>query len=174
MAIGQVGYYELLDLPYTIEVDQVALKKAYHRLSRESHPDFHSHLSEEDQEKILQKSTMVNQAYKTLKDLDKRLQYILGREGQWKDGDEAQLDPMFLMEMMDLNEAVMEADEDSASRIKSDIQSKDRASYDDLGELLTRPVTDFDQGDWDKLKGYYFQRRYLLRVIKNLNNLAGL
>jgi molecular chaperone HscB len=175
MADGQVEtYYTLLDLPYTVSVDESALKKAYHILSRESHPDYHSHLSAEDQEAVLQRSTMVNQAYKTLKDLDKRLQYILAIEGQWKDGDEAELDPMFLMEMMELNEAVMEADEENAEKIREQILGKDFEAFEALGDLLTKPIDGFGQEDWDRIKGYYFQRRYLLRVIKNLNNLAGL
>ena len=175
MADRQVEtYYTLLDLPYMVNVDESALKKAYHKLSRESHPDYHSHLSAEGQEAVLQKSTQVNQAYKTLKDLDKRLQYILSVEGQWKDGNEAELDPMFLMEMMELNEAVMEADEDNADKIREQILGKDYEAFEDLGDLRTKPIDSFNQQEWDLLKGYYFQRRYLLRVIKNLNNLAGL
>jgi molecular chaperone HscB len=62
-------------------VDLQALEAAYHRLSREVHPDFHHHKPSEERERLLARSALVNRAYRTLRDFHERVAYLVELEG---------------------------------------------------------------------------------------------
>ncbi|MDE3253485.1 MAG: DnaJ domain-containing protein, partial [Bacteroidota bacterium] len=65
-----MNYFELYDIPVGFLPDQAAVKKAFYRLSREFHPDFHGQASEEEQAAVLEKASDVNRAYKVFSDPD--------------------------------------------------------------------------------------------------------
>lgn len=73
------------------------------------HPDKFSSKSEEEQNISLEWSSLVNKAYKTLLAPIKRGEYILQQNGIELPQDNSALDQIFLMEMMERNEEVDEA-----------------------------------------------------------------
>src|SRR5258706_14458154 len=73
-------YYEVLGVPRTASVDEI--KKAYHLLAREHHPDLHSG---KDKDRHTREMQRVNEAYEVLSDKEKRAKY--DRFGEyWKEG----------------------------------------------------------------------------------------
>ena len=63
-----VNYYEILEIPS--DADEREIKKAYHRLARELHPDKAS--SPEEARKVEERFAAVSAAYNALKDPEKR------------------------------------------------------------------------------------------------------
>ncbi|MBX3101337.1 MAG: Fe-S protein assembly co-chaperone HscB [Bacteroidetes bacterium] len=105
-------YYAFYQLPETYYLDGTELKRRFMQRSRELHPDFHTQADAETQARNLQLSSLNNQAWRTLQDPRLRLQYLLQRYGLL-DAEGAnlsgiELDADFLMEVMDLNEALPE------------------------------------------------------------------
>src|ERR1700744_989440 len=105
-----INYFEFYAIPESFNPDQAALKKKFYELSKQYHPDFFANEDEAKQQEILELSTLNNKTYQTLSDPAKRLDYILRLHNLVADGAKPQLPADFLMEMMDINERLMEAD----------------------------------------------------------------
>jgi molecular chaperone HscB len=166
-------YFEFYGIPVSFQVDEPALKKQYYANSKKFHPDFHSLESEEKQQWALEQSTLNNQAYITLSDPDKRMEYVL----ELKALPTATLPPDFLMEMMDINEAIMDLQMDfDAERWQSTINQ-----VQDIDNQLLKSVehtlktyTDNGENETDlkNVQNYFLKKKYLLRIKENLSTFA--
>lgn len=76
-----VDYFTFFGLPRKLNVDLAALEKDFYRLSRKLHPDVVAQGSRMEQEWSLQQSSLLNDAYRTLKDPVRRTEYLLRIEG---------------------------------------------------------------------------------------------
>ena len=74
-------YFELFSLPPKLALDAASLEKAFYRLSREFHPDRFASKSAEEQAEATDKSSQLNDAYRTLRDPIRRTEYLLEQEG---------------------------------------------------------------------------------------------
>lgn len=103
------NYFELFGMPAGFMLDSAALATRYRDLQKVVHPDRYASADEHSQRLSLQGATLVNEAYETLKDPLKRAQYLLRLKGLEVDGQNNTLnDPAFLMEQMELREALAE------------------------------------------------------------------
>jgi molecular chaperone HscB len=76
-----VDYFTYFGLPRKLTLDVSALEKDFYELSRKLHPDLNARAGSQEQEWSLQQSSLLNDAYRTLKDPIKRTQYLLKLEG---------------------------------------------------------------------------------------------
>jgi molecular chaperone HscB len=74
-------YFSFFGLPPKLNVDVTALEKDFYVLSRKLHPDLNAGTGSKEQEWSLEQSSILNDAYRTLKDPIKRTQYLLHLEG---------------------------------------------------------------------------------------------
>ena len=163
------NYFEFFGLPPAPRVDKAALKRTFYANSKRFHPDFHTLADGATQEDALERSTINNQGYKILTDDDKRLKHLLELRGVLGPEGSNQLPQSFLMEMMDLNEAVMEqkmapdpAGEARVTAMLGDLETSIRAAVDQL--LHTYDDATATPEDLEKLKTYYLKKRYLRRL----------
>src|SRR5277367_4056111 len=75
------NYFTFFSLPPKLAIDTVALEKAFYALSRKLHPDRFAGKSAAEQEAALRESSLLNDAYRTLKDPIARTEYLLKIEG---------------------------------------------------------------------------------------------
>lgn len=76
-----VDYFAFFGLPLKLNIDVAQLEKDFYELSRKLHPDLSARASAREQEWSLEQSSMLNDAYRTLRDPIKRTQYLLRLEG---------------------------------------------------------------------------------------------
>ncbi len=76
-----VDYFTFFGLPRKLNVDVGALERDFYDLSRKLHPDLNARADSKEQEWVLEQSSRLNDAYRTLKDPIKRTQYLLFLEG---------------------------------------------------------------------------------------------
>jgi len=76
-----MNYFEFFDLPRKLTLDVVALEKQFYTMSRRLHPDRFAAKPVAEQEAALAESSLLNDAYRTLKDPILRTQYLLKLEG---------------------------------------------------------------------------------------------
>jgi molecular chaperone HscB len=76
-----MNYFEFFDLPRKLTLDVVALEKQFYTMSRKLHPDRFASKPLAEQEAALAQSSLLNDAYRTLKDPILRTQYLLKLEG---------------------------------------------------------------------------------------------
>ena len=75
------NYFEFFSLPRKLHIDVPAIEKHFYVLSRKLHPDRFAGKSVAEQEAALEQSSLLNDAYRTLKDPIARTQYLLTLEG---------------------------------------------------------------------------------------------
>lgn len=174
-----MNYFEFYNIPISFKVDEAALKKTFYANSKKYHPDFHTLESTEKQDEILELSTLNNQAYKTLSDFDKRMKYVLDLKGTMGAEGENKLPQDFLMEMMDINEAIMELEMDFDEKVyikaENDVQTIENQLLSDVKQI----VENYDdattpQYQLEEIKKFYLKKRYLLRIRENLSKFASL
>ena len=76
-----VDYFTFFGLPRKLNLDVPSLEKDFYEMSRKLHPDLNARAGSQEQKWSLQQSSLLNDAYRTLKDPIQRTQYLLRLEG---------------------------------------------------------------------------------------------
>ena len=172
------NYFTHFGVEPSFTIDTAQLKKQFLKLSREYHPDFHTEKSDEEQAEILQLSSYNNKAFKVLKDFDARFKYILLLHGVDFEEGKQSLPQMFLMEMMDFNEKLMdvqmEGDLSQLESLKAELKEIEESLYSGVSSTIENynPVN-ISESELARLKEYFFKKKYLLRIHENLNKFAN-
>lgn len=74
-------YFSVFELPRMLNLDVDALERRFYAQSRKLHPDRFAGKSIEEQERATEQSSLLNDAYRTLKDPIARTEYLLLLEG---------------------------------------------------------------------------------------------
>ncbi len=160
--ICNMNYFELFELPISIQIDKAKLAQKYFELQKKYHPDFFANGTEHEQEQALEISSLLNKALKTFKYEDQTIKYVLQLKGLLEEEEKYQLPPAFLMEMMELNE---ELSADSAKQI----QELEATLYNEVTTIIENYDDAFiTTADLLKLKEYYFKKKYLQRILDRL------
>jgi molecular chaperone HscB len=174
-----MNYFQFYDIPLSFNPDQTLVKKKFYELSKTYHPDFYINESEEKQQEILEKSTLNNKAYQTLSNSAKLLPYLLSLQGVLLEGEKYNLPQSFLMEMMEVNEALMElefdADEEGIEKAITDVELMEKS----LGNELSRAIAQYENEAeevknivLDLIKDIYYRKKYLLRIRESIDKFA--
>ena len=169
-----MNYFELFGIPVQFKPDPLIVKKKFYELSRKYHPDFYSQAAGEKQAEVLETSSMVNKAYKTFMDEDATMRYILKLHGLLEEEEKYALDKEYLMEVLELNELLMEADADdevAMLNIKRKTELIRNALYDDIKPILEHyqeGVT--SEKELLQVKDYYFKKKYLRRILDKIDS----
>ena len=79
--VAPADYFQFFGLPRRLQLDRVALEKQFYRLSRKLHPDLYARASAQEQQWSLEKSSLLNDAWRTLRDPLSRTEYVLELQG---------------------------------------------------------------------------------------------
>lgn len=164
-----VDYFTFFGLPPKLNIDVAALEKEFYELSRRLHPDMNALTDSKEQAWSLEKTSQLNDAYRTLRDPIKRTEYLLKLEGihleeQSKEATEQArasggikkqiVPPDLLEEVFELNVHLEElrvnkqmGEEDPS--LVGDLQ-KQKENLDHKAAGLIRELQD-SWHDWDKL-----------------------
>ncbi len=74
-------HFRFFGLPRKLNIDAAGLERAFYGLSRKLHPDMYARQNGNEQLWSLEKSSQLNDAYRTLKEPVARTQYLLELEG---------------------------------------------------------------------------------------------
>jgi len=106
-----VDYFAAFGLPRKLNIDLPALERSFYRLSRKLHPDVYAQASPQEQQWSLDQTSLLNDAYRTLKNPIARTEYLLKLEGvvleagKSEDGKprDSRVPPDLLEEVFELN-----------------------------------------------------------------------
>lgn len=172
-----MNYFELYNLPVSLQPDQVLVRQRFYELSRKYHPDFFSNASDDEQAEALERSSAVNKAFKVFTNPDETIKYVLQQKGLLEEEEKYQLPADFLMEMMDLNEQSADVNEEPAVAGRQSAAGSVREAVARIQEEIYEPVKDiiekYREGqtsseDLLKVKEYYFKKKYLNRILAGL------
>ncbi|UKT64876.1 Fe-S protein assembly co-chaperone HscB [Pedobacter mucosus] len=170
----QPNYFDFYELPVQFNPDQQAVKAKFYSFSKAYHPDFYANESDEKQLEVLDLSTLNNKAYQTLSNPKKRLKYVLELKGVVSTDEGYQLPQSFLMEMMDVNEALMDLeldpDAERLAQVSLDVDEIEVSLQDELEKLIEQ----FDQSPivseslLPSIKDIFYRQKYILRLRERL------
>ena len=169
-----MNYFELFEIPVQLHVDKTTLKKRFFELSRKYHPDYFANANAEEQSESLEKSAMLNKAWKTLQDKDETIKYVLQSKKLLEEEEKYQLPPSFLMEMLEINEqlvdAKMEEDEEKIGNVQLAISNWQEEIYNPVKNI----VENYQEGTTSEkellqVKEYYYKKKYLERIKEQVN-----
>jgi molecular chaperone HscB len=108
---SQPDYFAVFSLPRKLNIDLPQLERSFYRLSRQYHPDVYATKSPEEQQWSLDQTSLLNDAYRTLKNAVSRTEHLLRLEGvvleagKSEDGavKDSRVPPDLLEEVFELN-----------------------------------------------------------------------
>lgn len=161
-------YFTFFEIDTAFEIDLKALRLKYISNSKLYHPDFHTSASEADQDKVLEQSTINNEGWKILSDRQKRIAHVLEINDALPEEGQAKVPQEFLMEMMDINEALMELQFDPDPAIKENVQKSIQELTEQLESEGQAAMTAWDEdhetGFLIVVRDYYLKMKYLGRI----------
>lgn len=151
--VAQTDYFAFLGLPRKLRLDEAALEKNFYSLSRQLHPDYFMNASDRERQASIERSSMLNDAYRTLRDRASRGQYLLQLEG-YKEA-EKKAPPDLLEEVFELN---MQIEEMKAAKKMGDTDEVNQAreSLEEALQGLKEKLSGIDErlfeafANWDR------------------------
>ena len=195
-------YFEVFGLPRKLTIDLQALEKSFYKLSRKLHPDLFARADQKEQEWSLANTSLLNDAYRTLKNPLSRTEYLLKLEGM-KIGEEdagtdhrksqARVPADLLEEVFELN---MQLDEMRANQqmgeddpqlrhdlqaAKIEFESQLAGADEQLVHLWADWDAALDQQDEprmtdlkEKMVSLLDRRRYVRNLVRDVNQALGI
>jgi molecular chaperone HscB len=170
-------YFELFDIPVQYDVDLAKINQHYLELQRVVHPDRFAGKSEREKLMAVQKTAEINDALAVLKHPVKRAEYMLSERGVDIRAEQQTLqDPMFLMQQMELREALEELpDSNDIDAAIEDFEQQIKALDKKFSHQLAAQLSSDNQEDLHlaadnirKLKFVYKLRDELARIEDSL------
>ena len=151
--------FELLGLPAQFDLDPDVIERAFFERSKEVHADKFASAPAAERVVALSRSRALNDAYVAIKKPVARAEYLLARAGV-PIGDNERLDPVFLMEILELREELAGSRDkpDVVARLQKDMKSRRDTAVGELAAL-------FAANDLPAIKRTLIVLRYLQRYL---------
>jgi len=166
------NYFELFGLPISFDVDGEALALRYRDLQRALHPDRFASASDQERRLSVQQTAQVNEGFRVLKAPLARARYLLELRGLPLDDRDTAMDPAFLMEQMELREALagVAGAKDrflALEQVRDQIESRERR----LIENLRQHFADDDPGGLETARQDVRKLQFMQRLLDEAEEL---
>jgi|TARA_B110000438_G_scaffold303071_1_gene362983 molecular chaperone HscB len=162
------NYFQLFSIPEIYHLDIDLLGENYRGMQVEMHPDRFVNASEEKKMWSVQRSSLLNQAYDTLKDPLKRAAYMLERQGMnIEQVSQHDLGMDLLMEQMVLRESLDELPKnetalDALSRLKKEVSGKLKSREKSFSSMLL-------DSEFATAKKIFHEMQFLKKLLLEIN-----
>ena len=174
---GALNHFERFGLPTRFLLDGEALTTAFHRAQRMVHPDRFVSSPDKERRFALEHSTVMNDAFRILKDPMPRAGYMLKCLGLDVEDERAiTLAPSFLITILELRESLEELTGPDAHVERRRIQQSVALEYEEglsrLGSRLDGQSM-IEEGTLQNLGQLYAQLKYLRKVLEEIERLEA-
>ncbi len=180
---ASADFFSVFQLPHKLALDVKALEKAFYRRSREVHPDRFAQAGADKQQWSLEQTSLLNDAYRTLKDPISRTEYLLLLEGVTLADEKspAKTPPELLEEVFELN---MQLEEmrmgDNDPQLRADLERarlQFEQQYATLGSDIKREWVTWDDAEdrqsLGRMAALLDKRRYVRNLVRDVREALG-
>jgi len=189
LALGRHGdYFSFLGVPRRLNLDPADLERRFRELSRQFHPDYFYNATPAERLASLERSSYLNDAYRTLRNPVSRLEYLLSLEGlevsppagTSGEGGQPRVPPALLEEVFALNEEldeIRELREEGGDRAtlrarleaaRRPIERKRQEHERQLEELSARWDARQDRDTLEALRARTLERNYINNLLATI------
>lgn len=166
------NYFEIFSLPISTTPDLNQLKDKNHELQQQVHPDRFANSTDVEKREAMQVTSLVNQAYETLKEPVLRLQYMLSLKGIDMNGEtDTTMDGAFLMEQMELREEI--ADVRSQAEPLDVLDTMLRELKSRAVDLVSEFTDCYQQDGLDKSREIVRKLQFVNKAQKEVNEITA-
>jgi molecular chaperone HscB len=164
-------FYESLGLEPRLSLDADDLKKRFYEQSRQWHPDRFSRAPAAEQQRALDMTAQINDAFRTLRDPVTRAEYLLKQKGLELS---KEAPPELLEEVFELNMALEElrGGDDSARPQLEEAQTRFQAMRSEIDTTLSGLFAEYDasreQKVLDEIRRALNRRRYISNLAREV------
>ncbi len=153
-----MNHFERFNLPVALDLSLATLKSEFLKLQQQYHPD-----KAEDKNQALIQSSDINQAYKTLSNIDSRAAYLLALKKQDHHLDQSINDFEFLQSALEIREQLDDAQSsDELRSLKQEVQQ--------WIDGLTREFSiDYYDEDWAEARDVVRKLRFFVKVMADID-----
>jgi molecular chaperone HscB len=179
LSLGRHGdYYAFLGLPRKLALDTADIERRFRDLSRQFHPDYFYNAAPAERRASLERSSYLNDAYRTLKNPVARVEYLLKLEGL--NTSASATPPGLLEEVFALNEELDEIRGLRASgapldqiaarleRARKPIEQKRDEHERDVTTLAAKWDATGDRGVLEMLRDRVLERNYITNLLDGI------
>ncbi|CAL4125777.1 unnamed protein product [Meganyctiphanes norvegica] len=149
-----INYFDILGIKKAFNINSKFLTKDFRKLQSIYHPDKFGLKSPHEQELAADHSSMINKAYRTVLHPVERAEYLLQLAGLPLEEGHIDMDPEFLMDIMEVNEELEEAQD------KDDVQEIGRKNQQILDGLLQEADSYFENENIVEARGVVAKIKY--------------
>uniref|UniRef100_T1JFU1 J domain-containing protein n=1 Tax=Strigamia maritima TaxID=126957 RepID=T1JFU1_STRMM len=168
---SKMNHFQLFEMEEKFDVDVHALTNRFKNLQRKFHPDKFAGKSRVERDHSALYSAQINKAYQTLLKPLQRGLYILELRGRPLVEESVTMSADFLMEIMEINEALVDADADVESTAKvEEIASKNAEKIDKSIENLS---SELKSGNWDAAQKTLAELKYYTNIEEKAKSIVN-
>jgi len=163
--------YDALGIPPSLALDMEDVKKRFYDLSRQWHPDRYTRARAVDQDRALEMTALLNDAFRTLRDPVARAEYFIKERGLELAKDAP---PELLEEVFELNMALEELRDGDESARASLMEAGTRfgamltEADAQLADLFAKYDASPEAASLDQIRATLNRRRYVANLMRDV------
>ena len=163
------NFFELFGFEPAFKLDLNQLDQIYRDIQSQVHPDKFAHLGDAERRLSMQWATLTNEAYQTLKKPINRARYLLKlHQVDTQEETNTSMPAAFLMEQMELREAVMDAKMAHDANALEQAESSLKAQIKSLHGVLEKQLD--VEADYQGAAQNVRKLRFLEKLISEIND----
>ena len=165
------NFFEIFDVPVSTELDLSKISEVNRELQKNTHPDRFAHSSEQERRVAMQQTSVINEAFHTLKDPISRIQYMLKLKGVDMDSEtDTSMDGEFLMQQMEFRESI--ANVRNLAEPLDELDKMAQKTKQQVSELMMSFAEYYDASALDDAREIVRKMQFLIKAKKEINEIS--
>ena len=165
------NYFEIFNAPLSYDINLKKVGDIYLELQKKVHPDRYANASDQEKRIAMQQTSLINQAFQTLKDPVSRAQYMLKLNGVDMDSEtDTTMDAEFLMEQMEFRESIMDARDKNDPLAELDSMNADLKQK--MSDLMKKFTESFADASYEAAREIVRKMQFIIKAKKEVDELS--